>query len=324
MAAALAAPSIGSLVRARWGYVLGSDPRLGTAYALESVLDELIFVVGPLLVTLLATLVAPQLGLLVAGLLLAAGTGLLVSHRVSEPPPSPHAGDHPSALRSLGLPPLMAVMVFVGGVFGAVEISAVAFADETGHRGLAGPLLACYATGSMLSGLAFGSLRGRMPPRQSLLLGAAVMTATVVALPFVDPTWLLALLLVLAGVGHRADPDLRLLAVRAGGARGRADRGPDLDDDRPDRGLLGVDLAVRPAGRLGRRAVGVLGGDRFGCAGAGALPHGVPAATGLTTSRGEKSTIVRDRPGAPARCARSRVIGSRSRTAPTTGRRNDD
>jgi MFS family permease len=199
--AALAAPSIGSLVRARWGYVLGEDRRLATAYALESVLDELIFVLGPLLVTLLATLVAPQLGLLTAGLLLAVGTGLLVSHRASEPPPSPHAGDHPSALRSPGLPPLMAVMVFVGGVFGAVEISAVAFADEAGHRGLAGPLLACYATGSMLSGIAFGSLRGVMPPRRSLLLGAAVMTATVVALPFVGPAWLLAVLLVLAGVG---------------------------------------------------------------------------------------------------------------------------
>jgi MFS family permease len=181
--AALAAPSIGSLVRARWGYVLGDDPRLGTAYALESVLDELIFVVGPLIVTLLATLVAPQLGLLTAGALLAAGTGLLVSHQASEPPP------------------LMAVMVFVGGVFGAVEISAVAFADEAGHRGLAGPLLACYAGGSMLSGIAFGSLRATIPPRRSLLLGAAVMTATVVALPFVQPTWLLAVLLVLAGVG---------------------------------------------------------------------------------------------------------------------------
>ncbi len=58
--AALTGPSIGSVVRARWGYVLGADdPRLGTAYALESVLDELIFVVGPLIVTLLATLIAP-------------------------------------------------------------------------------------------------------------------------------------------------------------------------------------------------------------------------------------------------------------------------
>ena len=60
------APSIGSLVRARWGFVLGSNPRLTTAYAYESVLDEIIFVVGPLLVTLLATKVAPQAGLLAA------------------------------------------------------------------------------------------------------------------------------------------------------------------------------------------------------------------------------------------------------------------
>ena len=116
----------------------------------------------------------------------------------------------------------MAVMVFVGGVFGAVEISAVAFADEAGHRGLAGPLLACYAGGSMLSGIAFGSLRGMLPPRRSLLLGAAVMTATVVALPFVSSTWLLAAAAGAGRRGHRADADLGVLAVRAGrSGRGR-------------------------------------------------------------------------------------------------------
>ena len=80
----------------------------------------------------------------------------------------------------------MLVMVFVGGVFGAVEISAVAFADESGHPALAGPLLACYALGSMLSGLVFGAIHARWPPRRSLLIGAAVMTATVAVLPFVD------------------------------------------------------------------------------------------------------------------------------------------
>ena len=201
LVAGLAAPSIGSVVRARWGYVLGDDPRLRTAYALESVLDELIFVVGPLLVTLLATLLAPQVGLLTAASLLLVGTLLLVSHRPSEPPPAPHGEDHPSALRSRGLPLLMLVMVFVGGVFGAVELSAVAFADESGHPALAGPLLACYALGSMLAGLAFGSVHARFPPRRSMLIGAAVMTATVTALPFVDSTVLLAVLLVLAGSG---------------------------------------------------------------------------------------------------------------------------
>jgi MFS family permease len=201
VAAALTGPSIGSVVRARWGYVLGDDPRLGTAYALESVLDELIFVVGPLIVTLLATLIAPQVGLLTAAALLLAGTVLLVSHRQSEPPPASHGDDHPSALRSGGLPLLMLIMVFVGGVFGAVEISAVAFADEAGHRGLAGPLLACYALGSMLAGLVFGAMHDRFPARRSLLIGSAVMTATVTVLPFVEATPLLAVLLVLAGSG---------------------------------------------------------------------------------------------------------------------------
>ena len=199
--AAVTSPSIGSFVRARWGHVLGADPRLSTAYALESVLDEAIFVLGPLLVTLLATLVAAQAGLLVAAALLVLGSVLLVSHPASEPPPSPHSGDHPSALRSPGLPALMGTLVFVGGVFGAVEISSVAFADEAGNRAMAGPLLACYAGGSMVSGLLFGSVRGRIPPRRSLLAATAVMFLTVSVLPFARPTALLALLLVLAGVG---------------------------------------------------------------------------------------------------------------------------
>ena len=199
--AGLTLPSMGSLVRARWGFVLGDDPRLHTAYAYESVLDELIFVVGPLLVTVIATTLAPQIALFVAGGLLVAGTAALLTHRASEPPVSAHGDDHPSALRDTGLPVLMLVMVFVGGVFGAVEISTVAFADEHGHRALAGPLLACYAAGSLTSGFVFGAVRGDYPPRRSLLVGAGVMTATVLLLPFVGSVWLLAVLLVLAGVG---------------------------------------------------------------------------------------------------------------------------
>ena len=199
--AGLTLPSMGSLVRARWGFVLGDDPRLHTAYAYESVLDELIFVVGPLLVTVIATTLAPQVALFVAAGLLVGGTAALLTHRASEPPVSGHGSDHPSALRNTGLPVLMLVMVFVGGVFGAVEISTVAFADEHGHRALAGPLLACYAAGSLTSGFVFGAVRGAYPPRRSLLVGAGVMTATVLLLPFVGSVWLLAVLLVLAGVG---------------------------------------------------------------------------------------------------------------------------
>ena len=200
-AAGLFGPSIGSLVRARWGHALGPGARLRTAYAFESVLDELIFVVGPLVVTVLATRFFPAAGLLGAAGLVVVGTLALLSHRSSEPPAAAHDAPHPSALRSPGLVTLMAVMAFVGGVFGSVEISAVAFADESGRRVLAGPLLASYAGGSMLSGLAFGAVTWKVSARRRLLLGAAVMTATVTTLPWTDSAGVLAGLLFLAGVG---------------------------------------------------------------------------------------------------------------------------
>ena len=158
-AAGLFAPSIGSLVRARWQHVLGPGPRLQTAFSYESVVDELIFILGPLLVTVLATQLNPQVGLLTALALLAAGSAALAAHRSSEPPPAPaHEHGGGSALWVPGMPLLVVVMFFIGGVFGGVEISAVAFADEKGHPELAGPLLACYATGSMLAGLAYGAI----------------------------------------------------------------------------------------------------------------------------------------------------------------------
>src|SRR5581483_4783630 len=51
--------SVGSLVRARWSYLFDGRPELSTALSIESVFDELIFVVGPLLATVLATQATP-------------------------------------------------------------------------------------------------------------------------------------------------------------------------------------------------------------------------------------------------------------------------
>lgn len=201
--AGLAAPSIGSMVRARWGHALGSGSAgLHTAYALESVLDEAIFVVGPLLATVLATQLAPQSAVLTAAVLLVAGSAALLSHRRSEPPVGWEAGaPHPSALRSPGLLALMAVLFFLGAVFGAVEISTVAFADEAGDRSDAGWLLATYALGSMLSGLAFGAIHWSVSARLRLAIGAAVMTATAVPLVWAGSLPVLTVLLFFAGVG---------------------------------------------------------------------------------------------------------------------------
>jgi MFS family permease len=195
-------PSVGSLVRARWGYLLGQGPRLQTAYSFESVVDEVIFIIGPLIVTLFATQVAEQAGLLAALVLLLVGSFALSALRTSEPPVvarTEHSGGSP--LSAPGMRVVMAFMVFLGGVFGGVEISTIGFADQHGHASLAGPLLACYAGGSMVAGIIYGSIRWRWSLPRRLVTGALTMTFTITVLPFVHRPAVLAPCLFVAGLG---------------------------------------------------------------------------------------------------------------------------
>ena len=59
----LAGGSPGTLVRARWNHALGDSPQLHTAFSLESTLDEVTYIVGPVVATALATTVHPTAGL---------------------------------------------------------------------------------------------------------------------------------------------------------------------------------------------------------------------------------------------------------------------
>ena len=53
-------PQVGSCVRTRWSHVLDERAEIDTAYALESAVDEVVFMTGPIIVTVLATGVAPR------------------------------------------------------------------------------------------------------------------------------------------------------------------------------------------------------------------------------------------------------------------------
>lgn len=154
--------SVDSLVRARWSYVLAGRPELSTAYSLESTLDELIFVVGPLVATLIATQIAPVPVFYVGVVLVLAGAGWLASLRDSEPPAhAPGAARHRSAIRERGMPLLCLFAAAMGAIFASAEITMVAFSGQHGHRGAAGALLACFALGSATAGFAYGSRRWR-------------------------------------------------------------------------------------------------------------------------------------------------------------------
>lgn len=152
-----AAPSIGAMVRARWINTLPDKALQQRAFSWESSLDEVVFILGPPLATILATTVVPYAGSIAAAMLLVVGTFLFTGQRDTEPPPA--TGTERIASHRLLRGPMLtvcAVFLFSGMGFGSIEVIVVAFADEAGHKPLAGLILAVWAAGSLGAGLTFG------------------------------------------------------------------------------------------------------------------------------------------------------------------------
>ncbi len=194
-------PQIGSCVRARWSRIVPEKRLLITAFAIEAVADETVFIVGPALVTLLSTVVHPLAGLVSAVVAAVAGTVALVAQRSTEPPPSgARRGDRSAGpMRWAVIGPLTACSFMLGMLFGGAEVATVAFAEELGRKPLSGALLAAWALGSLLSGLIVGmvSLRASNPTRFRWgLLGLALLMTP---LPFVGSLAVMAVMLFLAG-----------------------------------------------------------------------------------------------------------------------------
>ncbi|NEA55159.1 MFS transporter [Streptomyces sp. SID13666] len=196
-----ATPSLGAMVRARWAVIHHGTPAMHTAYSFESVVDEVCFIVGPILSIGLCTVWFPEAGPLLAAVFLAIGTFLLTAQRSTEPVPHPtasHAGG--SALRSPGLQVLVTTFACTGAIFGSVEVTTVAFADELGHKAAASLVLAVYAFGSCVAGLAFGLLRLKGPAFRGFLVGVCVMAVSMIPLLLVGNLWFLAVALFAAGL----------------------------------------------------------------------------------------------------------------------------
>ncbi len=196
-----ALPAAGSCVRARWSYALTGRPAdLQTAFAFEAVVDESVFIAGPILVTVLATAIHPVVGLgtaVVAGLV---GTTFLAAQRRTEPPAHPRdRGVVRGRLPWRTLGPLSVVTLALGSLFGAAEVVTVAFSEEQGNQAYAGPLLAVWALGSLLAGLVTGAIQWRTGPAGRLRLGALGMFAAMLPLPFIGSVPVMALFLLVGG-----------------------------------------------------------------------------------------------------------------------------
>ncbi|MGV8924834.1 MAG: MFS transporter [Ewingella sp.] len=196
-------PSISAMVRARWTALYQNQPRLQTAYSLETVLDEVTFIAGPPLSVGLSVAVFPQAGPLAAALLLMLGVFALVMQRGTEPQVEVrHAAteDSGSVMRLANMRLLVLLMVAMGVIVGTVDIVSVAFAEQLGQPAAASLVLSAYAVGSCLAGLSFGVLKLRTTLHRLLLLGGAATAVTTLPLLLVDSIPALAAAVLVAGL----------------------------------------------------------------------------------------------------------------------------
>ncbi|TFV92682.1 MFS transporter [Blastococcus sp. CT_GayMR20] len=197
--AGTATPLVSGTVRALWSRV---DVRVRpTAFALDATATELVFVVGPSLVAVLAVLATPALALgLAAALGVGGALGIATSRttRAYVPVAGPRSGLFSTVL-SPGMPRLLLSGSALMLGFGALEVAIPAFADETGSPGMSGVLLAVWSLGSVVGGLWFGArVLSISLPRQYrlLLLGVTIGLAP---LAWISSPWALGVLLFLGG-----------------------------------------------------------------------------------------------------------------------------
>ncbi len=150
----------GQMVRRRWSHVLNGDSKLmNTAYSVESLLDEIVFMLGPIITTLCATNVGPYAGVLAAAVFLSIGSVLFIAQKGTEPTPHPKIKGvkHKNPIFTLEVQAIFLPFIFTGASFAAIGLIVVAYADQYGAKSQTGLLYAIWALGSLIAAFINGA-----------------------------------------------------------------------------------------------------------------------------------------------------------------------
>lgn len=191
--AGLATPQTGSMVRARWNHAMTDRTQLNTAFSIEAILDEAVFVVGPVLVTFLTYQVSDYAGLTCAAAAALLGCWALALQRASSPPPTRHPVREGPSINWGGLWPMVAVSVSLGIIFGSAEVMIAAFATEHNQKGAAGAVLAVWAAGSLVAGVIVGALPQAPQPLRRLRMSLLVLSLLFAPMALLSSVPLLAI-----------------------------------------------------------------------------------------------------------------------------------
>ncbi|GAA1765303.1 MFS transporter [Kocuria aegyptia] len=178
-------PQVGPLARVRWrGLVGGNRRELDTALSYESTADELTFVLGPALVGLLASVVAPWSPFVLAAILTLTMVTTFAVHPTRLAVPSVSREDRRRAAarpvtgreRLLVLLPVLG-MVAMGAFFGAVQNGLNAFGGEFGIQSATGLLYAVLGISSAAAALSVAWWPPSFRPASRWVVSSGAMAA---------------------------------------------------------------------------------------------------------------------------------------------------
>lgn len=169
-------PPLEGGLRALWPSVLTRQDQVHTAYAMDAIAQEVMFTVGPLLVTLGIALWSPATALVVINALGVLGALSVVLSGPSRAWRSaPREAHWLGALRSTGLLALLGAFFFVGLALGAIIVAASAYADDHGRESIYGWLMAANGLGALLGGLVYGARQWAGTPEKRLISLVALL-----------------------------------------------------------------------------------------------------------------------------------------------------
>ncbi|GAA2232119.1 MFS transporter [Streptomyces amakusaensis] len=199
--AGLFTPPLEGGLRALWPSVLGREDRVHRAYALDAVAQEVMFTVGPLLITLFVSLWSAGAALMVINAIGVLGALVVV---LSEPSrawrSAPREAHWLGALRSGGLLALLGSFFFVGLALGSITVAGVAYADDHGRDAIYGLLMAALSLGALIGGVFYGARRWAGPPERRLLVIVALLAVGYLPLALTPGVAAMTALTALAGL----------------------------------------------------------------------------------------------------------------------------
>jgi MFS family permease len=200
-------PPASPVIRGTWPRLVPSTS-LGPAYAVDNVTNELMFVIGPVLVSLLRLVMPTEMIVGIGGAAVLVGAALLVgSHAVRQSPlPSPPREDAVRRLLRIAGPlghrsTLVLLLIAASGTFtfGCLRIATAPSAAHFGSVNAAGLLMGLLSAGTIVGALVYGARAWPLNDRR-LLVFACIADCLVLLADAAAPS-LLVLTLLIIGTG---------------------------------------------------------------------------------------------------------------------------